>query len=126
MKTVVSTTNAPEAIGPYSQGIKANGFLFLSGQIPLNSESGRIEAVDMVGQTRQVMENIQAVLGSQGLLFSDVVKTTIFLTNLDDFTRVNEIYGAYFKEDPPARSTVQVAGLPKGAKVEIEVVAALP
>ena len=126
MKTVVSTTDAPEAIGPYSQGIKANGFLFLSGQIPLNRESGRIEAVDIVGQTRQVMENIQAVLGSQGLLFSDVVKTTIFLTNLDDFARVNEIYGAYFKEDPPARSTVQVAGLPKGAKVEIEVVAALP
>ena len=126
MKTVVSTTDAPEAIGPYSQGIKANGFLFLSGQIPLNRESGRIEAVDMVGQTRQVMENIEAVLSSQGLLFSDVVKTTIFLTNLDDFARVNEIYGAYFKEDPPARSTVQVGGLPKGAKVEIEVVAALP
>ena len=126
MKTVVSTTSAPEAIGPYSQAIKANGFLFLSGQIPLNRESGRIEAVDVVGQTRQVMENIQAVLGSQGLLFSDVVKTTIFLTNLDDFTRVNEIYGAYFKEDPPARSTVQVGGLPKGAKVEIEVVAVLP
>jgi len=126
MKTVVSTTSAPEAIGPYSQGIKANGFLFLSGQIPLNRESGRIEAVDVVGQTRQVMENIQAVLSSQGLLFSDVVKTTIFLTNLDDFARVNEIYGAYFKEDPPARSTVQVGGLPKGAKVEIEVVAALP
>jgi len=126
MKTVVSTTSAPEAIGPYSQAIKANGFLFLSGQIPLNRESGRIEAVDVVGQTRQVMENIEAVLGSQGLLFSDVVKTTIFLTNLDDFTRVNDIYGAYFKEDPPARSTVQVGGLPKGAKVEIEVVAVLP
>lgn len=126
MKTVVSTTDAPEAIGPYSQGIKANGFLFLSGQIPLNRESGRIEAVDVVGQTRQVMENIEAVLSSQGLLFSDVVKTTIFLTNLDDFARVNEVYGSHFKEDPPARSTVQVGGLPKGAKVEIEVVAVLP
>jgi len=125
MKTVVSTSNAPQAIGPYSQAIKANGFLFLSGQIPMNPESGRIEAVDMVGQTRQVMDNIQAVLGSEGLLFSDVVKTTIFLTNLDDFTRVNEVYGSYFEEDPPARSTVQVAGLPKGAKVEIEVVAVL-
>lgn len=126
MKTVISTSNAPEAIGPYSQAIKANGFLFLSGQIPLNPHSSQIEAVDIVGQTRQVMENIQAVLASQGLLFSDVVKTTIFLTNLDDFTRVNDIYGSYFKEDPPARSTVQVAGLPKGAKVEIEVVAVLP
>ena len=126
MKTVVSASDAPQAIGPYSQAIKANGFMFLSGQIPMNPESGRIEAVDTVGQTRQVMENIQAVLGSEGLLFSDVVKTTIFLTNLDDFTRVNEVYGSYFEEDPPARSTVQVAGLPKGAKVEIEVVAVLP
>lgn len=126
MKTAVSTPDAPAAIGPYSQAIKANGFMFLSGQIPLDPESGQITAVDAVAQTKQVMKNIEAVLTSQGLTFDDVVKTTIFLTNLVDFTRINDVYGAYFKENPPARSTVQVAALPKGAKVEIEVVAVLP
>lgn len=126
MKTVISTPSAPAAIGPYSQAIKANGFLFLSGQIPLEPESGQIQAVDAVAQTKQVMANIEAILVSQGLTFADVVKTTIFLTDLVDFTRVNDAYGAYFKEEPPARSTVQVAALPKGAKVEIEVVAVYP
>ncbi|MCX6344729.1 MAG: RidA family protein [Armatimonadetes bacterium] len=125
MKTVISTPDAPAAIGPYSQAIKANGFLFLSGQIPMNPKTGQIEVVDCVGQTRQVMENIKAVLASQGLTLEDVVKTTIFLTNLDDFARVNDVYGACFKADPPARSTVQVSALPRGVKVEIEAVAVL-
>lgn len=125
MKTTVETSGAPAAIGPYSQGVKANGFLFISGQVPLEPETGQIKAVDIVGQTRQVMENLQAILNSQGLLMTDVVKTTIFMTDITDFTRVNEVYGSYFQSDPPARSTVQVAALPKGAKVEIEAVAAL-
>lgn len=123
MKTVISTPKAPAAIGPYSQAIKANGFLFLSGQIALEPESGQILAVDAVAQAKQVMANIEAILTSQGLTLANVVKTTIFLTDLTDFARVNDAYGSYFKEEPPARSTVQVAALPKGAKVEIEVVA---
>ncbi|MCE5197880.1 RidA family protein [bacterium] len=126
MRYKIETPNAPAAIGPYSQAIKANGFVFLSGQIPIEPESGQITAVDAVAQTKQVMENICAILVSQGLTFDDVVKTTIFLTNLEDFARVNDIYGSFFTTDAPARSTVQVAALPRGAKVEIEVVAALP
>ncbi len=126
MKTVISTPDAPAAIGPYSQAIKANGFLFISGQIPMNPQTGQVEVVDCVGQTRQVIENIKAVLASEGLTLEDLVKTTIFLTNLDDFARVNEVYGACFKADPPARSTVQVSALPRGVKVEIESIAVLP
>lgn len=125
MKVTVETPNAPAAVGPYSQGVKANGFLFLSGQIPLEPETGQITAIDVVGQTKQVMENIQAVLNSQGLMMSDVVKATIFMTDLADFGRVNEMYGSYFPSEPPARSTIQVAALPRGAKIEIEAVAAL-
>ena len=121
----VETPNAPAAIGPYSQGIKANGFLFTSGQIPLDPETMQITAVDVVAQTKQVMENLAAILNTEGMSFSNVVKTTIFLTDLADFARVNETYGSYFQSAPPARSTVQVAALPRGAKVEIEVVAAL-
>lgn len=125
MRTKVETVNAPAAIGPYSQAIIANGFMFLSGQIPLDPKTGQM-AVDITAQTKQVMENLQAVLNSKGLGMNDVVKMTIFLTDLADFSRVNDIYGSYFEADPPARSTVQVAALPKGAKVEIEAVAALP
>ena len=125
MRSKVETSNAPQAIGPYSQAIKANGFMFLSGQIPLDPQTGQM-AVDITAQTRQVMENLKAVLSVEGLAFSDVVKTTIYLTDLSDFGRVNEIYGSYFDADPPARATIQVAALPKGAKVEIEAVAALP
>lgn len=123
MRIAISTTKAPQAIGPYSQAIKANGFLFLSGQIPLNPENGQMDAVDVVAQTKQVMENIGAILNAEGLSFESVVKTTIFLTDLADFARVNEVYGSYFTTDPPARSTVQVAALPRGAKVEIEAIA---
>ena len=125
MKTTISTPNAPAAIGPYSQAVKANEFLFLSGQIPLNPATGQIDEVDAVEQTKRVMANIKAVLESEGLTFDNVVKTTIFLTNLEDFARVNEVYGACFKNDPTARSSVQVSTLPRGGKVEIEPIAVL-
>lgn len=125
MRVKVHTAEAPEAIGPYSQAIKANGFLFTSGQIAIDPKTGQMSAVDPVAQTRQVMDNLGAILAAEGLSFAEVVKTTIFLTDLGDFQRVNDAYASYFQADPPARSTVQVAALPKGAKVEIEAVAAL-
>ena len=125
MREKVEASQAPEAIGPYSQAVKANGFLFVSGQIPLDPATGQMSAADVVAQTNRVMENLNAILAAEGLTFADVVKTTIYLTDLADFGRVNGAYGACFDSDPPARATVQVAALPKGAKVEIEAVAAL-
>lgn len=125
MRKIVHSNDAPEAIGPYSQAVMSNGFLFTSGQIAIDPASGQMTAVDPVAQTHQVMSNIGAILASEGLTFADVVKTTIFLTDLGDFQRVNDAYATYFESDPPARSTVQVSALPKGAKVEIEAVAAL-
>jgi 2-iminobutanoate/2-iminopropanoate deaminase len=124
MKKPIFTSEAPAAIGPYSQGIRSGRFLFCSGQTPLDPKSGEIISGDIVAQTRQVMDNVAALLRTEGLTFDHVVKTTIFLTNLGDFQKVNEIYGSYFKQDPPARSTVQVSALPRGANVEIEVIAA--
>lgn len=124
MKLVIQTAKAPAAIGPYSQAIKANGLLFISGQLPMNPESGQVDAVDITSQTTTVLNNLQAILRAEGLDMQDVVKTTIFLTDLADFTRVNEIYGRFFPADPPARSTVQVQALPKGVKIEIEAIAA--
>lgn len=123
MKKVISTSEAPGAIGPYSQALRSGSFLFCSGQIPLDPKSGQIVSGDIAAQTRRVLDNIAAILKAERLTFDDVVKTTIFLTNLGDFQVVNEIYGTYFKQDPPARSTVQVSALPKGANVEIEVLA---
>ncbi|PYK10639.1 MAG: reactive intermediate/imine deaminase [Verrucomicrobia bacterium] len=123
MKKIISTSEAPGAIGPYSQAVRSGSFLFCSGQIPLDPKSGQIVPGDIAAQTRRVLDNIAAVLKTEALTFDHVVKTTIFLTNLADFQTVNEIYGSCFKHDPPARSTVQVAALPKGANVEIEVVA---
>jgi 2-iminobutanoate/2-iminopropanoate deaminase len=123
MKKIISTSEAPGAIGPYSQAVRSGSFLFCSGQIPLDPKSGQIVSGDIAAQTRCVLDNIAAILKAEGLTFDHVVKTTIFLTNLGDFQTVNEIYGSYFKQDPPARSTVQVSALPKGANVEIEVVA---
>ena len=125
MKVVVETSAAPKAIGPYSQAIKANGFLFVSGQIPVEPETGQMSAVDVVAQTKRVMDNLGAILNAEGLGFEYVVKTTIYLTDLADFARVNETYAAYFESDPPARATIQVAALPKGAKIEIDAIAAL-
>jgi 2-iminobutanoate/2-iminopropanoate deaminase len=114
MKKIISTSEAPAAIGPYSQAVRSGNFLFCSGQIV----SG-----DIAAQTRRVLDNVGAVLKAEGLTFENIVKTTIFLTDLGDFQTVNETYGSYFKQQPPARSTVQVSALPKGAKVEIEVIA---
>jgi len=123
MKKIISTSEAPAAIGPYSQAVRSGNFLFCSGQIPLDPKSGQIISGDIAAQTRRVLNNIGAVLKAEGLTFENIVKTTIFLTDLGDFQTLNEIYGSYFKQQPPARSTVQVSALPKGAKVEIEVVA---
>lgn len=124
-KTIVKTDAAPAAIGPYSQAVKAGGFLFLSGQIPLDPATGQMVDGDIVAQTEQVMKNLGAVLTAGGATFGDVVRATIFLADLGDFAKVNEIYGRHFTADPPARATVQVAALPRGARVEIDLVAYL-
>jgi 2-iminobutanoate/2-iminopropanoate deaminase len=123
MKKIISTTEAPAAVGPYSQAVRVGSTVYCAGQIPLDPKSGQIVPGDIAAQTRRVLENIAAVLRAESLGFENIVKTTIFLTNLSDFQTVNEIYGSYFKKEPPARSTVQVPALPKGANVEIEVIA---
>ena len=122
-KEVILTKSAPQPIGPYSQAIKAGGFLFCSGQIPLDPVSGQVSAADIEGQTRRVMENVKAVLEAGGASFDTIVKTTIFLKNMADFPKVNEVYGTYFKGTTPARSTIEVARLPKDVLVEVECVA---
>jgi 2-iminobutanoate/2-iminopropanoate deaminase len=124
MKKIISTTEAPAAVGPYSQAIRIGNFVFCSGQIPLDPKTAQMIQGDISAQTRRVMENISAILRAEGLTFENIIKTTIFLTNLADFQIVNELYGSYFKSDPPARSTIQVSALPKGASIEIEVIAA--
>lgn len=123
LKKQIQTNAAPAAIGPYSQAVQAGDFVFYSGQIPLDPESGNMVAGGIVEQTRQVMANMHAVLHASGRDFTDVVKTTIYLTDLADFAIVNEIYGEFFTEVPPARACVQVAALPKGAAVEIDWIA---
>src|ERR1700682_1423285 len=122
-KKIMTTPDAPAAVGPYSQAVRAGSTIYCAGQIPLDPKSGRIVSGGVDLQTRRVLDNVTAVLKAEGLSFADIVKTTIFLTDLGDFQTVNEIYGKYFSENPPARSTVQVAALPKGAKVEIEAIA---
>jgi 2-iminobutanoate/2-iminopropanoate deaminase len=117
------TDNAPKAIGPYSQAIRANGFLFCSGQIPLDPATMQIVEGDIETQTRRVLSNIQAVLENAGTSLSRVVKTTVFMQDLGEFTRMNAVYAEFFTGTPPARSTVQVAALPRNAKIEIECVA---
>jgi 2-iminobutanoate/2-iminopropanoate deaminase len=123
-RKVISTSHAPAAIGPYSQAIKASKFLFASGQLGLDPQTGNL-ADGIEGQTRQALANIQAVLAEAGAEVQDVVKTTIFLADMSHFAIVNGLYGEVFKVDPPARSTVQVAALPKGGLVEIEIIALL-
>jgi len=126
--TPVSTPDAPKAIGPYSQAVTAPAggrLLFLSGQIPLDPGTGELVRGTIEEETRRVMENLKAVLAAAGGGFQQVVKTTIFLTDLGDFTKVNEVYGSYLGAVPPARATVQVAALPRGARVEIDAVAVL-
>ncbi len=123
MKNIIATTEAPAAIGPYSQAVRVGSTLFCAGQIPLDPKTGEIVTGGVDAQTRQVMKNISAVLSAAGMTFGNVVKTTIFLADLGDFQTVNEIYGSHFQKQPPARSTVQVAALPKASRVEIEVIA---
>ena len=118
----IMTDNAPAAIGPYSQAIQVDKFLFTSGQIPINPASGEVEAEGIEAQARQVMENIGAILKEAGTDYKGVVKTTCFLADLNDFAAFNEIYGRYFPEAAPARSCFAVAGLPKGAKLEVETI----
>jgi 2-iminobutanoate/2-iminopropanoate deaminase len=126
MELINNAPNVPAAVGPYSQAVRGNGFLFCSGQIPINPESGKIEATDVEGQAHQVLANIKSLLASQGLDLTRVVKATVFLTSMADFPKVNPIYDAAFSGHKPARSTVAVAGLPLGALVEIEVIVELP
>ena len=124
MKKVISTANAPQAIGPYSQAIEAGGFVFVSGQIPLIPATGELVDGSVEVQTARVLENLKAILEAAGSSMEDVVKTTVYITNMDDFAKVNGIYGRYFETNPPARVCVEVSKLPKGALVEIDVIAA--
>ena len=124
MKKVVHTQMAPQAIGPYSQAIVANGMLFVSGQIPVNPVDGSIDP-DVKKQTEQSLANVKAILAAEGKTVADVVKTTVFIKNMNDFAAVNEVYGSVFNVNPPARSCVEVARLPKDVLVEIEVIAVL-
>jgi 2-iminobutanoate/2-iminopropanoate deaminase len=119
----VSTENAPKAIGPYSQGVVANGFIYTAGQIALDPATTEVVPGDVKAQTERVMANLQGVLNAAGSDLSKVVKTTVFLVTMDDFAAMNEVYGKWFGDHRPARSTVAVAGLPRGVRVEIEVVA---
>lgn len=123
MKSVINTANAPAPIGPYSQAIATGGLLFVSGQIPMNPATGEIISSDIKAETKQVMENIGAILAEAGVSFADVVKTSIFLTDMQNFVQVNEVYGTYFTDQFPARETVQVSALPKNVNVEISVIA---
>lgn len=124
MKTILNTEKAPKAIGPYAQGIDTGNLLFLSGQLPINPEEGRIVAVDIEGQTRASLENVKAILASCGCTMEHVVKTTVYLSDIADFVKMNNVYQEFFSAgNYPARSAFQVAALPQGALVEIEVVA---
>lgn len=124
-RVVISTTNAPSAIGPYSQGIRAGSFIFVSGQIPLDPESGQIVYGGIKEQTRRVLESLRNILEEGGSSLNKVVKTTIFLANMDKYNDVNEVYSEFFGEIKPARSTVEVSRLPKGVGIEIEAIATI-
>jgi 2-iminobutanoate/2-iminopropanoate deaminase len=124
VKQAVSSPDAPKAIGPYSQAVRAGQLLFVSGQVPLDPATGQIVAGDIAAQTRRVFDNLGAVLKAGGRSFADVVRTTVFLADMNDFAAVNDVYGTYFSEPYPARATVQVARLPKDARVEIDLIAA--
>ena len=123
MREVIATDNGPKAIGPYSQAIKANGLVFLSGQIPLDPATQQLIAGDVAAQTERVLQNIAGILDAAGSSLSQVVKTTVFLKSMNDFAAMNEVYGRHFTAEPPARSTVEVARLPKDVLVEIDVIA---
>lgn len=123
-KLIIKSNQAPAPIGPYSQAVRTGNFLFVSGQIALNPISGEMENKDLVSETTQVMKNLNAILVEAGFTWEEVVKSTIFLKDLNDFGTVNTLYGDFFKTNPPARETVEVARLPKDARVEISVIAA--
>ncbi len=123
MKTPISTTNAPKAIGPYSQAIIANGFAFLSGQVAFDPATSQIIDGDVAEQTARVIENLKAVLEASGSSLAQVVKTSVFLKDMNDFVKMNEVYGRYFSDNSPARSTVEVARLPRDVRVEIDCIA---
>jgi 2-iminobutanoate/2-iminopropanoate deaminase len=123
MREIVSTKNAPQAIGPYSQAIKANGFVFVSGQIAFDPATQQVIAGDVSVQTDRVLRNISAILEAAGSSLAKVVRTGVFLKNMDDFAAMNQVYGKYFSSAPPARSTVEVARLPRNVLVEIDVIA---
>jgi len=125
-KIIVQTNNAPAAVGPYSQATIAGGFMFLAGQVPLVPATKALVEGDIQAQTRQVLDNIKAIVESVGATLDDVVKTSVFMMDLDDFAKMNEIYAQYFFHNPPARSTFQVAKLPLGARIEIEAVVKVP
>jgi len=126
MKTIINTPNAPSPIGPYSQAVAANGLLFVSGQIPMNPATAEIITTGITDETKQVMENLKAILTEAGVGFDAIIKSTIFLTDMQTFAQVNEVYGSYFTADFPARETVQVSVLPKNVNVEISVIALKP
>ena len=123
MKQIIQTNNAPQAIGPYSQAVMANGTLYVSGQIPVVPATGAIISDKVEDQARQVMENVKAVVEAAGLTLDNVVKTTVFIKNMDDFGKINAVYAQYFQENCPARACVEVARLPKDVQVEIEAIA---
>ena len=125
MKNIISTERAPQAIGPYSQAVVANGFAFLSGQIPLDPATGQIVEGDIAVQTERVLENLKAVLESCGSSLAQVVKATVYLKDMGEFARMNEVYARYFAEQPPARATVEAARLPRDVRVEIDCIAAV-
>ena len=125
MRDVILTDRGPKPIGPYSQAIRANGFLYLSGQVALDPKTGEMTGVDIRQQTERVLENVKGILEAAGANLHHVVKTTVFLKDMNEFAAMNEVYGKYFTSAPPARSTVQVSRLPKDALVEIEVIAGL-
>ena len=124
-KTIITTADAPEAIGPYSQAVRAGNFLFLSGQISINPETGELVTESFEAQVRQIFRNIEAVLKAAGADFTHVVKSTVFLKNMDNFVEMNGIYADFFPSDPPARSAIQAAKLPKDVEIEIEMIAYL-
>ena len=123
MKKIISTTKAPAAIGPYSQAIEVNGTLYISGQVPINPETSKIETDDITGQTEQVMKNIGAILEEAGYTYADVVKSTCLLSDMINFKAMNEVYGRYYFENPPARAAFAVKELPLGVLIEIETIA---
>ena len=123
MKKVVSTDGAPKAIGPYSQGIDTDSLVFVSGQIPLDPATGQLVGGTIAEQTERVIQNVKAILAASGLELAHVVRTTVYLVDLGEFAAMNEVYARHFPKDPPARATVQVAALPKGARIEIDAIA---